>query len=90
MCGERMRPSMSQGRLRSFPQSGIRPGVYAGLGKMRQCSVVRPLFTGLLPGPAARTLVNGRDKGKSETTGVGDREPGVNAGPNTACRRKRP
>jgi len=83
---------------------GIRPGVYAGLGGFGM-RVSTP-FTGFLPAlgsvrlpiglkpVAARRPVNGPQLTKNNNVDVVvPRQPGVNAGPNTACGgkgRKRP
>ena len=76
-----------------FRVSGIRPGVYAGLekGKIRPVEARSRAFSreGLQPDASARALtvrnpVNGAQHETTKNTLFGFRQPGVNAGPNTA------
>ena len=74
-----------EGRLRPFPRSGNRPGVYAGLASnaTRLCAFSGDHITPVHGRPARRG--NGRPvNGPDNTYGIHSVRPGVNAGPTTA------
>ena len=82
-------PQLSHGRLRPFPRSGIRPGIYAGSREHAEGYLVRlGRFVSrvhavpALPtrSPLKRADDQGEDRGE---------KPGVNAGPKTGCAGKR-